>query len=202
MRRFVRAGLVVLVMLAGMVLPTTAAQACLCAQMSDDRAFRSSDAVFYGEVVRRSPSKDDLVQDTFTHTIEVDRVYKGDVAAKTRLIAGGNSNSCGIRLVVGESYLVFASTSKSQEVGHAAPDVYTTSLCSGTRSATEASTDFGGGEPPSGALTNPAAVNEGREPVDDAPPVLPILIAANLLLVLLGVAVVAAIRISRRRETS
>ncbi|MCZ3387414.1 MAG: hypothetical protein LH630_10740, partial [Actinomycetia bacterium] len=62
MRRFVRASLVLLVLAAGMVVPTTAAQACSCARVSDERMLRFSDAVFYGEVAGRSPVREDQSQ--------------------------------------------------------------------------------------------------------------------------------------------
>ena len=115
MRRIGQAGVILLLLTAAIVVPTTAAQACRCAMGTPAGAVSSVlDVVFLGEVVERKGKRVERVNDNnlpvggqFTYTFSVERVYKGEVDVDQRVVAGVEGAACGIVLNPGQTYLVY-----------------------------------------------------------------------------------------------
>ena len=80
-------------------------------------------------------------------TIVVDEVYKGDVHTFTDITTASSGASCGVKLVVGRTLLVFASY-VSDGIVEVAPDELHASLCSGTRRAELVPTTLRSGHAP------------------------------------------------------
>jgi len=91
----------------GLVLTSPAAQACTCQVPSVAQASRQADVVFTGALLgeQRGRQQADLA-------FAVDRIYKGEVSADAVDVASP-TDSCGLRLVEEESYLVFAADGRS-----------------------------------------------------------------------------------------
>ncbi len=87
---------------AGLVLVPPAAQACTCQVPSVAKASRQADVVFTGVMLgeQRDRQEADLA-------FEVDRIYRGEVGSDTIDVASP-TDSCGLKLVDDQSYLVFA----------------------------------------------------------------------------------------------
>ena len=87
---------------AGLVLLPPAAQACTCQVPSVAQASRQADVVFTGVMIgqRRDREEADLA-------FAVDRIYSGEVRSDTVDVASP-TDSCGLKLVEDQSYLVFA----------------------------------------------------------------------------------------------
>jgi hypothetical protein len=156
-----------------------------------------SDAVFLGEVVDRSDAPVSTeYPNAFVYELAVDRVYEGSVPEQADVIAGGNTNLCGISMQTGESYLVFAHMAPPD----AAPTAFATSGCSGTRKAATAPASFGEGMAP--AVADQVSASEVGEPIDNTPQVLAGLVGVVLLLTLVGALVFAIVRLRRRWGSS
>ncbi|QIN84165.1 hypothetical protein GBA63_17060 [Rubrobacter tropicus] len=136
-----RAGSLLLAL--AMVLPLTAlgarpAYACSCAlSESTEEAFRSSDAVFAGEVVKigelpmeREGTTTLMMPYLAPVTFDVKGAWKG-VADDPVVVHGqGPGASCGLDFERGETYLVFAGGA-----GEGGGGMLQTGLCSATRQA-------------------------------------------------------------------
>jgi hypothetical protein len=71
--------------------------ACMCPYVPPDHAFAGAEAVFTGKVIRSSKSK---------WTVEVDRVWKGEVESQIKLFDAHAGTSCSTRgFKKGRSYL-------------------------------------------------------------------------------------------------
>jgi len=91
------------VFLASMVLMLLASPvlACSCAYLSPEAGFAHAEAVFTGKVIRSSRSN---------WTVEVDRVWKGDVEKQIELFDAHARSSCSTRgFKKGRSYLFLVS---------------------------------------------------------------------------------------------
>lgn len=136
-----RAGSLLLAL--AVILPLTAlgarpAYACSCAMAgSVEEAFRSSDAVFSGEVLEigsPTPEQDGVATRVRPYlapvTFDVQDAWKG-VSGESAVVYGqGPGASCGLDFERGETYLVFA---YGAETGKESP--LQTSFCSATRQA-------------------------------------------------------------------
>ena len=87
---------------AGLVLAPTAAQACSCPVPQVAKASRQADVVFTGRMLgqQKTGNQIDLA-------LEVDRIYQGEVDSDTVDVASP-TDSCGLKLVEDQSYVVFA----------------------------------------------------------------------------------------------
>ena len=92
---------------AGLVLVPPAAQACTCQVPSVPQASRQADVVFTGLMLgqQRDRQRAELA-------FEVDRIYKGEVGSGTIDLASP-TDSCGLKLVEDQPYLVFAVDGRS-----------------------------------------------------------------------------------------
>lgn len=96
-------------------LPSSGAWACSCAPLDNASAFENADEVVGGEVI-------ELNTDAGTARLRVGKRWKGGSAKTLRLRIDG---PCGVELLKGEAYLVFAlATSQGELVVH---------QCGGTR---------------------------------------------------------------------
>ena len=153
MRQIGRAGAVLLVLMAAIVVPTTAAQACSCAMGQPQQLMKWADAVFIGEVVDRTGARtvksgQAYGPGSFTYTIEVDRVFKGAVGEVQKVVAGTSGAACGVVFPKEGPILVYGHTGKGVSTGQVAPDEYWTGLCSGSSTTSTAPAAYGEGTPP------------------------------------------------------
>lgn len=157
MRRIARAGVVLLVLMAGIVVPMTAAQACSCAMGGPPQLEKWAGAVFTGEIVDRTGARtvrsgQASTSGSFTYTIEVDRVFKGAVAEVQKVVAGTSGAACGVVFPKQGSILVYGHSGKGIGIGQVAPNEYWTGLCSGSTMTSTAPTVYGeGATPPTNA---------------------------------------------------
>ena len=154
------------------------ASACSCVAASLDEHRRRADAVFSGEVLRRSGGRDGT--GSVTYTVRVDRVFKGEVASEQEVLSGAQSSACGIDLQAAQRAVFFAHGDASRS----APSGLRTDSCSGTR-AGDPGHDLGQGRPPTSATAAPTAPElttaERRVPQEDGVPVLGLLAGVPLL---------------------
>lgn len=197
---------------AGVVVSAAPAQACSCAMLGPQQRLDAADAVFIGDVVARKgkgvwegPSGV-FVGGTFTYTIAVDRVFKGDVAATQQVVASPDSPACGITLPDHGSVIIYGLAGGDISpggVGKLAPDQYRTTLCSGSKKATQAPASYGQGWPPEGAAPAPGTPGSGAD--DGAAPAsgsqLPVVVAVAAVLAL-AAGVGGALAVRRRRPVS
>jgi len=140
--KLLRASFVLFVLLGSLVLPISAAQACTCAMGTPKDQLNRADAVFTGDIVDKRGDLQRVV-----YTIEVDRVYKGQVLASQEVVTSGDGASCGITLPRRYPVTIFAS---GQPFGsHLDDGQLATSMCSGSGSGTSVPVGFGVGEPQS-----------------------------------------------------
>ncbi len=127
--------LAVVLGLGGLILGAAPAYACSCVyQFNDPGLVEQADAVFTGTVV-----EDRTVGELRYLTFAVDRVHKGDVAARQRLTTAAQSSACGLALNNGTGpYLV---------QGYGAAANLRADQCGGTRSM-DLVTGLGAGVPP------------------------------------------------------
>lgn len=157
MRRIVRGCLVLVVLLVGTFVTTGTAQACSCAAGSKAQHFKGADAVFYGKIVERSGQRwidygNASGPGSFTYTVEVDRVFKGEVAETQKFVAGTQGSACGVVFPKDGSILVYGQAGKGVPTGKVAPAQYSTGLCSGSYLLAAPPTSFGeGAAPPTSA---------------------------------------------------
>ena len=148
MRDVARVGRVLAVMFAGIVLPGAAAQACRCFDGSTADQLQSADAVFFGEIVDRTPLPSgadgtSTLTPKNAYTIDVDLVFKGSVYDEQQVLAGGSSSMCGLTLPASGTVLVYGSTH-----GNDSPPRYITSSCSGSTMTDSVPAVLGEGDAP------------------------------------------------------
>lgn len=181
-----RAGLVLSVLLAGLVVGAAPAQACDCADPRPRQALANADAVFFGEVVARVP--DDAFE-VRTYTIAVEQVFKGDVAAQQQVVASPIEASCGIDLPARGSVLIYGFT-ESFTTGKVPPGQYATWLCSGSGAVDAAPAALGVGRlPESEPDDEPAKGSSGAIPTLVTPasdPWMPFVVGGVVLVLLAG----------------
>ena len=209
MRRLARVGIVVALLLAGIVLPGSAAQACTCAMPSTDNPQQGymewADAVFTGEIVDKRQIKPvrvgPLGSAPRVYTIDVDTVYKGEVFDQQTLFAGGQPSACGRSFPASGEVLIFGTVVRDKPgdkgddktPANQSPVRYSTYLCSGSELLEPTQVpDLGEGYAPIGA--EPAAatsVTDATIDTDDgASWVFPVALAAIAAALFAGVAVV------------
>ncbi|HUR73438.1 MAG TPA: hypothetical protein VMZ00_04135 [Sporichthya sp.] len=106
------------------VLGANPAYACSCvAPRSDDELRQASDVVFKGKVLSKSGGVDspgNTGAETVTYSFSVKRTLKGKVRVPQQVSTAGSSATCGIRLSVGSTYLVYATKAEPEGKGKAA----------------------------------------------------------------------------------
>ena len=112
---------------ASVIITSSPAGACSCAQVDDAAAFEDADAVFVGQVIRTHPARDGEPVDVVI--LQVSDVYKGDVD-RLQGVATSADSDCGYRLDGDGIYLVFAT---GDDLVDLEDGFYETSRCSGTR---------------------------------------------------------------------
>ena len=197
-----RAGTVLSMLLAGLTVGWVAgaspAHACSCVIGDPAQQFDGADAVFLGNVASREKTDSPWQR---LYTIEVTRVFKGDVAPVQEVVAvwdGGGS--CGIRLPRAGSVLIIGSTEKNVMAGPIADGQYGTWGCSGSEGADAAPASYGDGwrpkaEEPSGGGTfapEPTLVSPASEPWA------PFVVIAVVLVLIAGIG--TALSVARRRD--
>ena len=187
------------------VVPATAAQACSCGLGTPTERLDRADAVFIGEVVARKGKRVEEVNENvfiggqFTYTFAVERVYKGEVDVNQRVAAGVDGAACGIVLNPGQTYLVYGTAGNTLGV-KAAPDEYSTHLCSGTGKATTAPAVYGDGEPPIGAPVEPPLSTPTDPDLDTSASAVPTsAVVAGA--AILGLALIVVLLYLRRRRS-
>ena len=147
-----------------------------------------SDAVFQGIVVSVKAPTGPVASsaDSTTVTLDVSKVWKGQVTQTTMLTTPGSSASCGVTFEQGKEYVVY---------GRVNEGALSTNLCSRTRTvadATEDSTALGTGQPPTANAQLPhqlPATGVGGEATGQFP-----LVIFGLLMVAVGVVIIAMSR--------
>ena len=162
MRGLARAGVVMALLCAGLVVPGAAAQACTCADSGPAQDFKRADVVFLGNVLERDPPAGTAEADAaseVTFTFAVQRVFKGKVAAEQPVISQGLAGYCGQTFNTNDSVLVYA----ADETVNTPEPRYVSGLCSGSTVADAAPASFGDGELPAGFedAVRAADVDEG-----------------------------------------
>jgi hypothetical protein len=194
-----RAGLVLSLVIAGLmvgwVVGTLPAHACSCVMGNPAQQFAGAEAVFLGEVVSREKTDSDWQR---LYTIEVTRVFKGDVAPVQEVVAvWDNGGSCGIRLPKAGSVLIIGSTEENVMAGPIADGQYGTWGCSGSARATSAPASYGEGWP---VKDEPVMGSSGAIPTVTTPasdPWMPFVVGSVVLVLVAGLG--AAVVASRRR---
>lgn len=151
-RRWLR-GLVaaVLLVLGGLVVGAPAAYACSCAYPPDSPDLVDmADVVFTGRVVG-----DRVVGSSRFLSFDVERVYKGDAAARQRVRTHAQSSACGLSLDGTDRYVLHGS-------GTAAD--LTASLCGGSRPGDRV-VGLGPGRPPRPGTDGPSLLTADVDPV-------------------------------------
>jgi hypothetical protein len=108
-----RAAVVVLAVFAALVVvPTSRAWACSCAEGSVAQNVARADVVLRGtvdDVRRQGPSLIGRSDETARYRVRVAKVYAGEAAARTTVRSGLYSASCGVEdLLPGREYVLFA----------------------------------------------------------------------------------------------
>jgi hypothetical protein len=199
MRHVARVGIVLAVLFAGIVLPGSAAQACRCAVFEPEALAAEADAVFYGEIVDRTPTRpegqnnsSDMTREAYT--IDVEQVFKGEVYAEQSVLAGSNTSTCGIDLPASGTVLVYGTRATD---GEGSGLRYATSLCSGTQMRDSVPAVLGEGDPPIAA--KPAL--EGQltvAPDEDGAGVNPVVVGGVAVLLLAGLGALGVVMWRRR----
>ena len=123
------------------VLGASPAYACSCVGGADSDQLRKwADVVFKGKVTAKSGTVDgpgNTGAETVTYTFKPTRTYKGKVRIPQKVSTSGSSASCGVRLSVGSTYLVYATNAEPEGKGEAARKAANrkplqVGLCSGT----------------------------------------------------------------------
>lgn len=106
------------------VLGASPAYACSCvAPGSDEQLRKWSDVAFKGKVTAKSGVVDgpgNIGIETVTYTFKPTRTYKGKVRIPQKVSTSGSSASCGVRLSVGSTYIVYATKAEPEGKGKAA----------------------------------------------------------------------------------
>ncbi len=106
------------------VLGANPAYACSCVGDVDEAQLRKwADVVFQGKVTAKTGTVDgpgNTGAETITYTFKPTRTYKGKVRIPQKVSTSGSSASCGVRLSVGSTYLVYATKAEPEGKGKAA----------------------------------------------------------------------------------
>lgn len=106
------------------VLGANPAYACSCVAPAGDEQLRKwADVVFKGKVTAKSGVVDgpeSTGMETVTYTFKPTRTYKGKVRIPQQVSTSGSSASCGVRLSVGSTYIVYATKADPEGKGKAA----------------------------------------------------------------------------------
>jgi len=199
MRHVARVGMVLTILFAGIVLPGSAAQACRCAPGKPPERVERADAVFYGEIVDRTPIRPDEQGAawvmTKTYIVDVEQVFKGKVYAEQTLMAGGSSSACGLTLPASGSVLVYATRAPG---GEGRPARYTTSLCSGSEVTNSLPGFLGEGDPPIGAMSAYNSQLTIETDADDGEGAMPVVVGGIIVALITTLAAAAAFMWRRR----
>jgi hypothetical protein len=167
----------VLLALGGLLVGASPASACSCAYPADaPELVELGDVVFTGRVVG-----DRVVGQSRFVTFAVDRVYKGDAAARQRVRTNAQSSSCGLALEGTDRYVVH---------GRGTAADLTASLCGGTRPGADV-VGLGPGQPPRPGSDGPSLLTAQVDPV-----------VLALGATVLSASLVAAVMLVRRRRRS
>ena len=140
-----------LLALGGLLAGGSSAYACSCVYPPDaPELVEMADVVFSGRVV-----EDRVVGRSRFLTFEVDRVYKGDAAARQRVRTSAQSSACGLALDDADRYVVH---------GRGTATELTASLCDGTRSGEEV-VGLGPGRAPRPGADGPSIFTAEVDPV-------------------------------------
>jgi len=155
MRRIAQGALALLIVLGGMAFFAGTAQACSCAFGTEQEQLDRADAVFSGEIVKRTgdvikPGSSASSPGLIEYTVAVSEVFKGDVAASQKVVAGTQESACGVVFPKSGPILVYGLAGNESQ-GAGAPDTYFTGLCSGSAATAGVPAGFGAGRPPIGA---------------------------------------------------
>ncbi|AKU15114.1 hypothetical protein [Luteipulveratus mongoliensis] len=151
MRRLPALGAVVLLALGVLIGLPAPAHACSCASSSAPELLSKSDAAFVGRLAERRGSDGDLVR----FALDVSRVYKGTVSAKTVVYSEGRGGGdCGVTFESGEERMVLARLESGRLV---------TSLCRGTSMVKESEVAASGFD-----AYSPVAAEHSPPPVGSA----------------------------------
>ena len=192
MRHLARVAMVVALLLAGIVLPGSAAQACDCFVGTPKQSTNRADAVFFGEIVDRmrtpsEPQGSPWIPTNASYTVAVEQVFKGEVNSEQILLAGGDGASCGIELPTTGSVLVYGMKAPG---GEGSPTQYATWSCSGTQMTDSVPAVLGEGDPPIGSeLSAYGSVLTITPDADDGSDAVPIVVGGVAVL-LAGLTVV------------
>lgn len=124
------------------VLGASPAYACSCVGgVEEDQLRKWADVVFKGKVTAKTGTVDspgNTGAETITYTFKPTRTYKGKVRIPQKVSTSGSSASCGVRLSVGSTYLVYATKAEPEGTSKAARRAadrkpLEVGLCSGTR---------------------------------------------------------------------
>lgn len=168
-----------LVTLIGAVtVPAPVACACSCAEVDTETALADATAVFDGTVVSASAPTGNSSADPIYYTIDVSRVYKGEVPATVIVSSAASGASCGVEL--SGQVTVFAG--RSDGVLH-------TTLCSAPFELDRSK--LGPGALPAPAPAQPPAP---PSPVDAAQPNLPLVVGVVACVLVIAAAVIWLVR--------
>jgi MYXO-CTERM domain-containing protein len=112
---------------------TSEARACSCMKLSPAEGLSSSYAVFTGKVTKVERNESTKFGG-LSVTLQVGKVWKGDVGEEVEVHTAGNSAACGYSFAKGETYLVYASRDEA--------DPMRVSLCSRTALVSNADEDL------------------------------------------------------------
>ena len=118
------------------------AQACSCAPSTDQQAFDRADAVFVGRVTDRDADDSGPERSTFdpvVWTFEVSKVFKGRVTSDQEIVSPRGGASCGLDLVEGDRYYLFAWLDSSFPEVELGAGQFAADLCNGTRRVSQES---------------------------------------------------------------
>jgi tissue inhibitor of metalloproteinase len=176
------------------VLGQAPALACTCASGHTQTHTKTANDVFTGKIAAAAPSRTDG-RATTTYDVDVERVYKGDIATATVQVSSDRSaKTCGLGdLATKRRYLFFATADGAQ---------LTTDSCSGTTRATTTAVHkverlLGDGRPAVPPAPQKAVFTRVA---DTTTPSLPRLAAPGAAMVLVGLLGLVVVRRLRRRS--
>ncbi len=112
---------------------TSEARACSCMRLTPSEGLSSSYAVFTGEVTKIEPNTATKFGGVEI-TLQVKKVWKGDIGEQVQVRTAGSSAACGYSFVKGETYLLYADRDEA--------DPMRVSLCSRTALVASAQEDL------------------------------------------------------------
>lgn len=139
------------------VLPQTCF-ACSCLPPKPPlEAAADAAAVFQGRVTKVEQVRGSTGAESKRVTMQVSKVWKGNVTAETLVYTANDSAACGISFQQGTEYIVYASVADGTDVSGTPANSFVTGLCDRTSPIAEASDDLaalGPGQPPTPAMPN------------------------------------------------